>query len=76
MKQLTKEQLTDLVKGNCKKIIGLNIDGMSERVADFVNDSKDNWEETVKFVVAYCAEIKKEYCNILIDTLYDILYDE
>ena len=76
MKQLTKEQLTDLVKDNYKRITELNIDGIGERVADFIKDSKDNWEEIMKFVVAYCAEIRKECCNILIDTLYDVLYNE
>lgn len=77
MKQLTKEQLTDLVKGNCKKIIGLNIDGMVERVQESIKDSRDNCGDLmVKFVVAYCSEIMNECNQVLAETLYDILYTE
>ncbi len=75
MKQLTKEQLTELVHENYEKITELNSEGIGERVSDFVKDLGGNCEEViVNFVVAYCAEKKKECCNILIETLYDVLY--
>ena len=77
MKQLTKEQLTEMVHKNYEKITELNSDGIGERVSDFVKNSGDNYETAiVSFVVAYCAEMKKECCNILIETLYDVLYGE
>ena len=86
MKQLTKEQLTEMVHENCKKIIGLNIDGMVERlnidgmverVQESIKGSGDNCGDLmVKFVVAYCSEIMNECNQVLSETLYDILYTE
>lgn len=77
MKQLTKEQLTEMVHENCKKIIGLNIDGMAERVLESIKGSRDNnGDLMVKFVVAYCSEIMNECNQVISETLYDILYTE
>ena len=77
MKQLTKEQLTEMVHENCKKIIGLNIGGMVERVQESIKGSGDNCGDLmVKFVVAYCSEIMNECNQVLSETLYDILYTE
>ena len=77
MKQLTKEQLTEMVHENCKKIIGLNIDGMAERVQESIKGSGDNCGDLmVKFVVAYGSEIMNECNQVLAETLYDILYTE
>jgi len=77
MKQLTKEQLTEMVHDKCKKIIELNMNGMAERVMDFVKGSGNNCSELmVKFVVAYGAEIMNECNQVLSETLYDILYTE
>ena len=77
MKQLAKEQLTEMVHENCKKIIGLNIDGMAERVQESIKDSGDNCGDLmVKLIVAYGAEIMNECNQVLAETLYDILYTE
>lgn len=77
MKQLTKEQLTDLVNENCKKIAELNLNGMTEHILDSLKGSGDNCSKVItNLVVSYGAEIKKECCNILIETLYDVLYGE
>ncbi len=77
MKQLTKEQLTEMVHDNCKKIIELNMNGMAERLLDSIKGSGDNYSDLmVKFVVAYGAEIMNECNQVLSETLYDILYTE
>lgn len=76
MKQLTKEQLIDLVYENCKKVTELNSEKMGERVSGFVGDEKDFNIAIIKTMAAYGAEIKKECCNILVETLCDMFYSE
>ena len=77
MKQLTKEQLAEMVHNNCKKIIGSNMDGMKERLLESIKGTGDNCSELlVRLVVAYGAEIMDECNQIFSETLYDILYTE
>ena len=77
MKQLTKEQLTEMVHEKCKKIIGLNIDGMSERVLESIKGSGDNCSSVmINLVVAFGVEIMNECNQVLSETLYDVLYTE
>ncbi len=77
MKQLTKEQLTEMVHDNCKKIIDLNMDGMAERLTESIKRSGNNCSELmVKLIVAYGAEIMTECNQVLAETLYNILYTE
>lgn len=75
MKQLTKEQLTDLVYDSCKKTMELNLDSMQERLQDSIKGSEGNCAEwIVKLVVAYGAEIMSGCNQVLAETLYNILY--
>ena len=77
MRQLTKEQLTEMVHDNCKKVIDLNMNGMTERLLESIKGSGDNCSELmVKLVVAYGAEIMNECNQVLSETLYNILYTE
>ncbi len=76
MKQLTKEQLTNLVHDNCKKIVDLNMNGIMERMSELVKKSGDYDELLVNLVVVYGAEIMDECNQVLTETLYDILYTE
>lgn len=72
MKQLTKEQLIDLIFDNCKKVTELNSEGLGERVSDYIENENDFTIAIIKAMAAYGAEIKKECCNILAETLYDV----
>lgn len=76
MKELTKEQLIDLVYDNCKKVTKLNSEKIGKHVSDFIGDEKDFNVAILKMMVAYGAEIKKECCNILVETLYDMFNDK
>ncbi len=76
MKKLTKEQLTNLVHDNCKKIVDLNMNGIMERMSELVKESSDYDELLVNLVVVYGAEIMDECNQVLTETLYDILYTE
>lgn len=77
MKQLTKEQLTEMVHDNCKKIIDLNLDGMTERLLESIKGDGDNCSDLmVKFVVAYGVEIINACNQVFSETLYNILYTE
>ncbi len=76
MKKLTKEQLTNLVHDNCKKIVDLNMNGIMERMSELVKELSDYDELLVNLVVVYGAEIMDECNQVLTETLYDILYTE
>lgn len=76
MKQLTKEQLTDVVYNNWEKVVKENSVDIGERLSNFINDSEDLGEIILKLTAAYGAEIRKECCKILIDTLSDIFCEE
>lgn len=77
MKQLTKEQLVNLVNDNCNEIIKTNINGITERLLESIKGTGDNCSELfVKLIVAYGAEIMDECNLVLVKTLYDILYAE
>lgn len=76
MKQLTKEQLIDLIYDNCRKVTELNSEKIGERVSNFIGDEKDFNIAIIKVMAAYGAEIKKECCNILVETLCDVFYSE
>lgn len=76
MKQLTKDQLIDLIYDNCRKVTELNSERIGERVSDFIGDEKDFNIAIIKAMAAYGAEIKKECCNILVETLCDVFYSE
>ena len=77
MKQLTKEQLIDLVFNKCAVIVQSNAEQIKEDIWNELKGSEDNWTEMlVKFVIAYGNEIKRECCQTFAVILYDVLYSE
>ena len=77
MRQLTKEQLTNIVNDNCKKVIGLNRNEMVEHLLDSIKGSGDNCGDLmIKLVVAYGVEIINECNQVLIETLDHVLNAE
>lgn len=77
MKELTKDQLIDLVYNNCAKVIGLNSNEVKEYILNYIKESGDNWHEMlVKFVTAYGNEIRRECCETFAESLYEIFYAE
>lgn len=77
MKKLTKEQLIDLVFDKCAEIILSNVEQIKENILNEIKGSENNGNETlVKFVTAYGNEMRRECCQTIAETLYDILYSE
>ena len=77
MKQLTKEQLIDFVFDKCAEIILSNGEQIKENILNEIKGSENNGNETlVKFVTAYGNEMRRECCQTIAETLYDILYSE
>lgn len=77
MKQLTKEQLIDLVFDKCAKIMLSNVEQIKGNILNEIKGSENNGNETlVKFVTAYGNEMRRAYCQTIAETLYDILYSE
>ena len=76
MKQLTKEQLMDLVYDNCAKATEENAERMAKNMADSTKGADNLGEVIANIVIAYGAEIKKECCHTFVETIYDILYNE
>ena len=68
MKQLNKEQLYDLVKDAALTVGERNIDNMLK--------SLDYNSTTLRFIFDYGTELTKLWCQILVDTLYSVLYEE
>lgn len=76
MKQMTKEQLMDLVYDNCAKATEENAENMAKSVSDFTEDASDPGEKILKTIKVYCMETKRECCHAFVETIYDILYNE
>ena len=77
MKQLTKEELTDVVYDNWEKVFESNINGKKKRLMDSIKGSEDNCAELmVKLVIAYGNEIMNECGQVISETLYSVLYTE
>lgn len=77
MKDLTKDQLIDLVFNKCGEIVLSNAEQIKENILNDINESESNGNEIlVKFVVAYGNEMRRVCCQTIAETLYDILYSE
>lgn len=77
MKDLTKEQLIDLVFNKCNEIAIKNSEKFEQHISDIVKESQNNGAKmTVDFVMAYGNEIRRECCQTFAEILYDILYSE
>ena len=77
MKQLSKDQLIDLVFDRCNKIAIENSEEFGKRMSDLAKETQGNGAEMiVKFVTAYGNEMRGECCQTIAEILYDVLYGE
>lgn len=76
MKQLSKEQLYDLVRDTAFTVGEINIDNMLQNLTQAIEGKEDSGVTTLSFISAYGTEITKLWCQILVDTLYRVLYEE
>lgn len=77
MKDLTKDQLIDLVFNKCAEIVLSNAEQIKENILNDINESESNGNEIlVKFVAAYGNEMRRVCCQTIAETLYDILYSD
>ena len=77
MRQLTKEELTNVVYDNWKKVYESNVDGIKERLVDSIIGTGNNCADLmVKLSVSYGNEIMNECVQVITETLYSVLYTE
>lgn len=77
MRQLTKEELTNVVYDNWKKVYESNVDGIRERLVDSIIGTGNNCADLmVKISVSYGNEIMNECVQVITETLYSVLYTE
>lgn len=77
MKQLTKEQLIDLVFNKCAVIVQSNAEEIKGNILNDIKGTEDDWSNMiVAFVIAYGNEIRRICCQTFAVILYDILYSE
>lgn len=77
MKELTKDQLTDLVFERCNKIAIKNSAEFGERMSGLAKKTQnDGAKMMIEFVTAYGNEMRRECCQAVAEILYDVLYCE
>ena len=76
MKQLTKEQLAEMIHDKARKIAEQNIDIMTQNISKSLEGVNDFNIAIVNAMAVYGAEIEKECCQTFAEILYDILYSE
>lgn len=76
MKQLTKEQLTSLINDTIMRVSMENAENVSKNVIKHTKNPDSLGSMLAQVIIAYGTEIQKECCQIMADTLYDILYRE
>lgn len=76
MKQLTKEQLMELVYDNCEKATEENMEYKAKNMENLAKNADSLGASIADVIVAYGEEIKKECCHTFVKTIYDILYGE
>lgn len=77
MRQLTKEELTNVVYDNWKKVYESNVDGIRERLVDSIIGTGNNCADLmVKLSVSYGNEIMNECVQVITETLCSVLYTE
>ena len=77
MRQLTKEELANVVYENWKKVYESNVDGIRERLVDSIIGTGNNCADLmVKISVSYGNEIMNECVQVITETLYSVLYTE
>ena len=74
---MTKEELTNVVYDNWKKLYESNVDGIRERLVDSIIGTGNNCADLmVKLSVSYGNEIMNECVQVITETLYSVLYTE
>lgn len=77
MKKLGKDQLIDLVFDKCNEIAIRNSEKFEQSISALVKESQNNGAKMiVDFVTTYSNEIRRECCQTIAETLYDILCSE
>ena len=77
MKQLSKDQLIDLVFDRCNKIAIKNSEEFGQRMSGLAKETQGNGAEMIiNFVTAYGNEMSRECCQTVAEILYDVLYCE
>lgn len=75
MKQLSKEQLKELVYNKAIKVAEENVDILTERLTTCVKDTDNLATVIVNILAVYKAEIVKECSQTLTETLHTIFYE-
>lgn len=76
MKQLTKEQLTEMVYGTMVNVYRTNEDNLMKEILNSGKETDNPCLKIVNVMGVFGAEIMRECSEVLIETLYDILYTE
>ena len=76
MKQLTKEQLTEMVHDTMVKVYRSNEDNLMKKILESGKDTDNPCLQIVNAMGELGAEIMMECNQVLIETLYNILYTE
>ncbi len=76
MKRLTKKELKNLIHDNMRVIARQNIDTMTQNISKSLEGINDFNIAIVNAMAVYGAEIEKECCQTVAETLYEILYSE
>ena len=76
MKKLTKEQLTEMVYGTMVKVYRSNEENLMNQICDSGKETDNPCLKIVNAMGVFGAEIMRECSQVLIETLYDILYTE
>lgn len=77
MKELTKEQLIDLVFDKCEEIAKNNSEKFKQHISDIIKESgSDGAKLLITFTTAYGNEMRKECCQTVAEILHEVLYSE
>ena len=76
MKQLNKEQLYGLVRDAALTVGEINIDNMLQNLTKAIEGKENSGATTLSFISTYGTEITKLWCQILVETLYNVMYEE
>lgn len=76
MKQLSKKELMELIHNKAREIAEQNMNVMTQNISKSLEGVNDFNIAIVNAMAVYGAEIKKECCQTIAETLYEILYSE
>lgn len=76
MKQLSKEQLENYVYDTALEVSKSNLNDLNKNISNAVKETNDFSFAIVNALAVYGAEIIKECSQVLVETLYNIFYEE